>query len=95
MTDDGDSAALAEMRDRIGEEQYHEVGEFPVERSYVWTSCASVENGNPLYWDDAVADAVDRTAPWRRRPWSRSGSGPTTGRRGGRRRRCRCRSTSI
>ena len=42
-------AALDEMRARIGQEQYHEVGEFPVERSYVWTSCASVENGNPLY----------------------------------------------
>ena len=40
------------MRGLIGQEQYHEVGEFPVERSYVWTSCASVENGNPLYWDD-------------------------------------------
>ena len=46
------------MRNLIGKEQYHEVGEFPVERSYVWTSCASVENGNPLYWDDAVADEV-------------------------------------
>ena len=42
----------------IGKEQYHEVGEFPVERGYVWTSCASVENGNPLYWDDEVAGAL-------------------------------------
>ncbi len=49
------SDALAEMRDLIGKEQYHEVGEFPVERGYVWTSCASVENDNPLYWDDDVA----------------------------------------
>ena len=24
----------------------------------MWTSCASVENGNPLYWDDAVAEAL-------------------------------------
>ena len=48
--------ALAEMRDLIGKEQYHEVGEFPVERAYVWTSCASVENGNPL----------SGTARWRR-----------------------------
>ena len=47
---------LAEARDLIGKEQYHEVGEFPVERGYVWTSCASVENGNPLYWDDEVAE---------------------------------------
>ncbi len=50
--------ALAEARDLIGKEQYHEVGEFPVERGYVWTSCASVENGNPLYWDDEVASAL-------------------------------------
>ncbi len=39
--------------DLVGQEQYHEVGEFPVEQGYVWTSCASVENGNPLFWDDA------------------------------------------
>ena len=42
----------------VDKEQYHEVGEFPVERGYVWTSCASVENGNPLFWDDAVATAL-------------------------------------
>jgi acyl dehydratase len=39
----------------IGKKQYPEVGEFPVERGYIWTSCSSVENGNPLYWDDEVA----------------------------------------
>jgi acyl dehydratase len=39
----------------IDEVQYHEEGEFPVERGYVWTTCSSVENGNPLFWDDAVA----------------------------------------
>ena len=42
----------------IGKVQYEEEGEFPVERGYVWTSCASVENGNPLFWDDEVAEAV-------------------------------------
>jgi acyl dehydratase len=31
---------------------------FPVERGYIWTSCASVENGNPLFWDDRVADEI-------------------------------------
>ena len=36
-------------------EQYPEQGEFPVERGYIWTTCASVENGNPLFWDDATA----------------------------------------
>ncbi len=50
--------ALAQALDRVGKEQYHEVGEFPVERGYVWTSCASVENGNPLFWDAEVADAL-------------------------------------
>jgi uncharacterized protein len=38
--------------------QYEAVGEFPVEQGYIWTSCASVENGNPLFWDPAVADEI-------------------------------------
>ena len=42
----------------MGVPQYEETAEFPVERGYVWTMCASVENANPLYWDDAVADEV-------------------------------------
>jgi acyl dehydratase len=42
----------------IGERQYEVTGEFPVERGYIWTSCASVENGNPLFWDDAVAEEI-------------------------------------
>ena len=42
----------------IGTVQYAQIGEFPVERGYVWTSCASVENGNPLFWDDTVAEEV-------------------------------------
>jgi len=35
--------------------QYEETAGFPVERGYIWTTCSSVENGNPLFWDDAVA----------------------------------------
>ncbi len=49
---------LAAARSLIGIEQYPETGEFPVERGYVWTTCASVENGNPLFWDNAVSDAL-------------------------------------
>jgi acyl dehydratase len=45
----------ADVEKMIGVVQYEETGEFPVERGYIWTSCASVENGNPLFWDDAVA----------------------------------------
>ena len=42
----------------IDEVQYEETAEFPVERGYIWTSCSSVQNGNPLFWDDAAADAI-------------------------------------
>jgi acyl dehydratase len=38
--------------------QYEEAGEFPVERGYIWTSASSVENGNPIYWDDDVAEQI-------------------------------------
>lgn len=49
----GDPVAAA--RATIGVEQYPATSDFPVERGYIWTSCASVENANPLFWDDAVA----------------------------------------
>jgi uncharacterized protein len=58
----------------IDEPQYDEIGEFPVERSYIWTSCASVENGNPLFWDDEVAAALTEgpiAAPSMLSTWSR------------------------
>lgn len=45
----------AEIRGWIDEERYVEEGEFDVEMSYVATTCASVENGNPLFWDEKVA----------------------------------------
>ena len=38
--------------------QYEEKGEFDVERGYIATSCSSVENGNPLFWNDDVAQEV-------------------------------------
>jgi acyl dehydratase len=49
---------LPRALEMVGLVQYAEVGEFPVERGYIWSSCASVENGNPLFWDDAVAGAL-------------------------------------
>ena len=42
----------------IGETRYPETADFPVERGYIWTSCASVENGNPLFWDDGAAERL-------------------------------------
>jgi acyl dehydratase len=47
-----------EVRGWIGQERYETEGEFAVERGYVLTSCASVENGNPLFWDEKVADEI-------------------------------------
>ena len=52
---DGLPADVAAM---VGRPLYEEVGEFPVEQGYIWTSCASVENANPLFWDDGVAAEV-------------------------------------
>jgi acyl dehydratase len=45
----------ADVAELVGRIQYEEEGGFPVERGYIWTACSSVENGNPLFWDDAVA----------------------------------------
>ena len=42
----------------IGTVQYEVAGEFPVEQGYIWTSCSSVENANPLFWDPAAAERV-------------------------------------
>jgi acyl dehydratase len=44
-----------EVRSWIGEPRYASEAEFDVERGYIYTSCASVENGNPLFWDEKVA----------------------------------------
>ena len=52
------STLPADVADLIGQVQYEETGEFPVERGYMWTACSSVENGNPLFWDDGVADSL-------------------------------------
>ena len=45
----------SDVAEMIGRTQYEETGDFPVERGYVWTTCSSVENGNPLFWDDDTA----------------------------------------
>ncbi len=52
------AAVPDEVAGWVGQTRYRETADFPVERGYIWTSCASVENGNPLYWDDAVADEI-------------------------------------
>ena len=48
----------AEVQDWIGKERYQEEGEFPVEQGYIWTTCSSVEMGNPIFWDAEVAHEI-------------------------------------
>ncbi len=45
----------AEVQSWIGEKRYEQEGAFDVERGYVFSHCASVENGNPLFWDEKAA----------------------------------------
>jgi acyl dehydratase len=45
----------AEVKSWIGKALAEDAGEFEIERGYIATSCASVGNGNPLFWDDDVA----------------------------------------
>ena len=49
---------VTDIEGLIGVEQYVEVGAFPVVQGYICTTCSSVENGNPLFWDDQVAKEV-------------------------------------
>ncbi|MCU0670118.1 MAG: MaoC family dehydratase N-terminal domain-containing protein [Myxococcota bacterium] len=53
-----DAALPAEVQGWIGQKRYEQEGEFDVERGYVWTTCASVENGNPLFWDEKAAQEI-------------------------------------
>ena len=48
----------AEVEAWIGEKRYPIESEFDVERSYIFSTCASVENGNPLFWDEKAAQKI-------------------------------------
>jgi acyl dehydratase len=47
--------AVAEM---IGQPLYAQTADFDVERSYTYNTCAATGNGNPVYWDDEVAEEI-------------------------------------
>ena len=47
-----------EVQGWIGQKRYELVGEFDVERGYIFTSCSSVQNGNPIFWDEKVANEI-------------------------------------
>ncbi len=48
----------AEVQALVGVIQYEERSTFPIEMGYVYNTCAAVQNGNPLYWDAAVAEEL-------------------------------------
>ena len=48
----------AEVSAWIGQYRYEEETDFEIEKVTIATSCASVENGNPLFWDEAVAESL-------------------------------------
>jgi N-terminal half of MaoC dehydratase len=52
----------SEVQGWIGQKRYEQEGEFDVERGYVATTCASVENGSPLFWDEKAAREI--TGGW-------------------------------
>ena len=47
-----------EVQGWIGQKRYETLGEFDVERGYVLTTCSSVENGNPIFWDEKAANDI-------------------------------------
>lgn len=54
-----DDAELPEdVAELIGRPMYPVTANFDVERAYTYNTCAATQNGNPIYWDDQVADAV-------------------------------------
>ena len=48
----------AEIAALIGVPQYEQTADFDVERSYTYNTCAATQNGNPIYWDDEVAQEI-------------------------------------
>ncbi len=48
----------AEIQSWIGQKRYEQWGEFDVERGYIFSSCSSVQNANPIYWDEKVANEI-------------------------------------
>jgi uncharacterized protein len=48
----------AEVQSWIGQKRYEQEGEFDVERGYIFTTCSSVQNGNPIFWDEKAAEEI-------------------------------------
>ncbi|MCE2392269.1 MAG: MaoC family dehydratase N-terminal domain-containing protein [Proteobacteria bacterium] len=71
-----------EIAARVGQVWYTEETTFEIQSGHIQTSCASVENGNPIYWDEKAAERITGgpTAPlsmisvwFRRHQWAPDG----------------------
>ncbi len=47
-----------DIAELLGRPLYPDTADFPAEMAYGWNTLASTENGNPLYWDTAVAEML-------------------------------------
>jgi acyl dehydratase len=47
-----------EIAELVGRPMYPLTAEFPAEMGYGWNTLAATENGNPLYWEPAVAEML-------------------------------------
>ena len=47
-----------EVRSWIDQVRYAETPEFEIEEGYVYSSCSSTQNGNPLFWDGEAAREI-------------------------------------
>ncbi len=56
--DAGGDRLPAEVESLIGRPMYEQTADFDVERAYSYNTCAATGNGNPIFWDDAVAAEV-------------------------------------
>ena len=56
--DEASNGIPAAVQALIGVAQHAEESSFPIEMAYVYNTCAAVQNGNPLYWDEAVAREI-------------------------------------
>lgn len=54
----GGESPITTVEQWIGIRRYEEVAEIEVDLTSIRASCASAHNANPIFWDDAVAEAV-------------------------------------
>ena len=54
------TALPTSISESLGQPQYPRTASFPAELSYSFNTLSATENGNPLYWDAAVADEITR-----------------------------------